>query len=185
MSVSPQLRTGATAAAVALGMLGVGYGAVPLYDMFCRATGFGGTTQRVDAALAAEIPVGSNRPITVRFDSNVDRDLPWEFEPERNRDTLSIGARDMAVFTAKNLGTEAITGTASFNVTPVAAGKYFSKIQCFCFTEQVIEAGQEVRMPVLYFVDPKILDDPEARDIEEITLSYTFHRAKSDGDDEI
>jgi len=180
--MTPHLRTAAFAGAMAISMVGVGYAAVPLYDMFCRVTGFDGTTGRVDEAQAAEVPVYVDKTISVRFDSNVDRDLPWAFRPEQSRDTVSLGARDMAIFIARNNGSEPITGTASFNVTPVAAGKYFKKIQCFCFTEQVIQPGEQVRMPVLYFVDPKLLDDPDARDIEEITLSYTFHRSKADGE---
>lgn len=179
--MTPQLRTAGIAGALAIGMVGVGYAAVPLYDMFCRVTGFDGTTGRIGEAQAAEVPVLADKTISVRFDSNVDRDLPWSFRPEHPKDTVSLGARDMAIFIARNDGSEAITGTASFNVTPVVAGKYFQKIQCFCFTEQEIAAGAQVRMPVLYFVDPKLLDDPDTRDIEEITLSYTFHRSKAAG----
>jgi len=181
--VTPQLRTAGIVGAMAISMVGVGYASVPLYNMFCRVTGFNGTTGRADEAQAAEVPVFVDKTISVRFDSNVDRDLPWEFRPEHPTETVSLGARDMAIFIAKNDGSEPITGTASFNVTPVTAGKYFKKIQCFCFTDQTIAAGEQVRMPVLYFVDPKLLDDPDTRDIEEITLSYTFHRTKnSDGE---
>ena len=111
----------------------------------------------------------------VRFDANHSGDLPWDFAPERPTDTVSIGARDMSIFIAKNLSNETVTGTASFNVTPAIAGQYFNKIQCFCFTEQTLRPGQQVRMPVLYYVDPKILTDPNTKDIEEITLSYTFY----------
>jgi cytochrome c oxidase assembly protein subunit 11 len=169
-------RTAFWAFALAAFMVGLGYAAVPLYDLFCRVTGFGGTTQRVDEAALVSDPVVLNQTISVRFDSNVDKDLPWQFRPERNTDRMSIGARDMAIFIARNDSPVPVRGVASYNVTPTAAGKYFNKIQCFCFTDQILEPGQEVRMPVLFFVDPKIKDDPEARDIEEITLSYTFHR---------
>jgi cytochrome c oxidase assembly protein subunit 11 len=117
--------------------------------------------------------------MSIRFDSNVNSALPWEFRPETRTDRVSVGARDMAVYIAKNLSDKPVTGTATFNVTPVQAGKYFSKIQCFCFTEQLLQPGQEMRMPVLYYVDPAILDDPDARDIKEITLSYTFYPSKS------
>lgn len=176
MMMSPQTKTAASAGLLALAMAGLGFAAVPLYDMFCRVTGFGGTTQRYDAvADAAVVEVASGKTMSVRFDANVSRDLPWSFKPEQPRDTVTIGARDMMVFIAENRSTKPLKGTAAFNVTPVAAGKYFTKIQCFCFTEQTIEAGQTVRMPVLYFVDPKILDDEDAKDIEEITLSYTFY----------
>jgi cytochrome c oxidase assembly protein subunit 11 len=176
MMADAKRRTAFWAFALAAFMVALGYAAVPLYDLFCRVTGFGGTTQRVDEAVLASPPVVLNETISVRFDSNVDRDLPWVFRPERPRDRLSIGARDMAIFIARNDSPVAVKGVASYNVTPTAAGKYFNKIQCFCFTDQVLEPGQEIRMPVLFFVDPKIKDDPDARDIQEITLSYTFHR---------
>lgn len=165
-------RTGFMAAAIAVAMVGVGFAAVPIYRIFCQVTGFGGTTMRVSEAQAASVQV-SSKTVIVRFDAN-QRGLPWEFKPERPTDTVSIGARDMSIFIAKNLSSEPVVGTATFNVTPAQAGKYFNKIQCFCFTEQRLEPGQEMRMPVLYYVDPKILTDPETKDIEEITLSYTF-----------
>ncbi|MEQ1539947.1 MAG: cytochrome c oxidase assembly protein [Sphingorhabdus sp.] len=166
-------RTGFMAAAIALSMVGVGFAAVPIYRIFCQVTGFGGTTMRVSEAQAATVEAVS-KTIVVRFDAN-QRGLPWEFKPERPTDTVSIGARDMSIFVAKNLSNAPMVGTATFNVTPAQAGKYFNKIQCFCFTEQRLEAGQEIRMPVLYYVDPKIMTDPETKDIEEITLSYTFY----------
>lgn len=166
------VRIGLMAAAIAFAMVGVGFAAVPLYRVFCQATGFDGTTMRVSEAKAATV-VASDKTVTIRFDAN-QRGLPWEFRPEHPTDTVSIGARDMSIFIAKNLSSQPMVGSATFNVTPALAGKYFNKIQCFCFSEQRLEAGQEVRMPVLYYVDPKILDDPETKDIEEITLSYTF-----------
>jgi cytochrome c oxidase assembly protein subunit 11 len=175
---SGKLRTAGALTLLAAGMLGLGYAAVPLYDLFCRVTGFGGTTQRVDASVASRVNVTSSS-MSIRFDSNVNSALPWEFRPETRTDRVSVGARDMAVYIAKNLSDKPVTGTATFNVTPVQAGKYFSKIQCFCFTEQLLQPGQEMRMPVLYYVDPAILDDPDARDIKEITLSYTFYPSKS------
>ena len=174
-SLSPNIKTASMAGLMAVGMVGVGFAAVPLYDLFCRVTGFGGTTMRADAATLSSDPIVSKRTMSVRFDANVSTKMPWSFRPEHPRDTVSIGARDMAIYIAENNSSEPITGTASFNVTPISAGKYFTKIQCFCFTEQTLEPGQQVRMPVLYFVDPKILDDPDTRDINEITLSYTFY----------
>ena len=167
-------KTGFLAGALAISMVGVGFAAVPLYRLFCQVTGFGGTTMRVDAAQAATVSV-TNKSIVVRFDANHRGDLPWEFKPERPTDTVSIGAKDMSIYLAKNLSSEAVTGTATFNVTPALAGKYFNKIQCFCFTEQTLAAGETIDMPVTYFVDPAILDDPDARKIDEITLSYTFY----------
>lgn len=176
MIADAKRRTAVLAFALAAFMVGLGYAAVPLYDLFCRVTGFGGTTQRVDEAVLASPPRVLNHSISVRFDSNVDKDLPWQFRPERPRERLSIGARDMAIFIARNDSPVPVRGVASYNVTPAAAGLYFTKIQCFCFTDQLLQPGQEVRMPVLFFVDPAIKDDPDAREIEEITLSYTFHR---------
>jgi len=167
-------KTALIALSIALGMLGLGYASVPLYRIFCQVTGYGGTTRRVDEAQAAAIR-DSGRTISIRFDANVERGMPWEFKPLQRTDTVSIGARDMALFWAKNGSDKTITGTASFNVEPEQAAKYFNKIQCFCFTEQTLKPGEQVRMPVLYYVDPAILDDPDNKDVEQITLSYTFH----------
>ena len=174
------LRVGLMALLASAGMLGLGFAAVPLYDLFCRVTGFGGTTQVASAAEAAEAAARSaGAPtISIRFDANTARDMPWTFRPRQVTDTVQIGQRDMAIYEAKNLSSVPITGTASFNVEPEQAGAYFNKIQCFCFTEQTLQPGQEVTMPVLYYVDPKALDDPNMQGVEQITLSYTFHRTK-------
>jgi cytochrome c oxidase assembly protein subunit 11 len=165
---------------IAAAMLGLGFASVPLYRLFCAATGFDGTTQRVDEQTAAQIKAVSDT-ISIRFDANVERGMPWQFKPLQKTDEISIGVRDMALFWAKNTSNAPLTGTASFNVEPEQAGKYFNKIQCFCFTEQTLKAGEEVRMPVLYYVDPAILKDPETKDIQQITLSYTFHPAINAG----
>ena len=178
--VSANLRVALLAGSVAVSMVGVGFAAVPLYRIFCEVTGFGGTTMRVDAAVAATVSA-TQKPIVIRFDANHRNGLPWEFKPERPTDTVSIGAKDMAIFIAKNLSDKPVTGTATFNVTPELAGKYFNKIQCFCFTEQTLKPGQQVRMPVLFYVDPKIITDPDTKDIEEITLSYTFYPVDPQG----
>ena len=172
---------GLIALAVAAAMLALGYAAVPLYRLFCQVTGFGGTPQRATEAeaTAASQALSAGAPtISIRFDANVDRTLPWTFRPRQVTDTVQIGQRDMAIFEARNNSFRPITGTASFNVEPEQAGKYFNKIQCFCFTEQTLRPGQQVTMPVLYFVDPKALDDPAMKGVEQITLSYTFHEAK-------
>ena len=171
-------RVATLAAAGALAMLALGWASVPLYRMFCQLTGFGGTTQRVSEAQAAGVKA-STATISVRFDGNVDRGMPWQFSPEQVTQTVRLGSRSLAIFRAKNTSDRPITGRASFNVSPDQAGKYFTKIQCFCFTEQVLQPGQEVRMPVTYYVDPDILKDEEARDIPQITLSYTFHEDRS------
>ena len=167
-------RVGLMAAAGALAMLGAGYASVPLYRLFCQVTGYGGTTQRADAAKVAGIKV-AGKMIRVRFDANVAPGLPWQFRPEQVTQDMKVGERKLATYDAHNLSGRPITGTAIFNVSPEQAGRYFNKIQCFCFTEQKLMPGQEVRMPVIYYVDPAILDDPGAKNIEEITLSYTFN----------
>lgn len=172
-------QTGALAILGALAMLGLGYAAVPLYDLFCRVTGFGGTTQVAsEAETNAAAALGTGREISIRFDASTARGMPWEFAPTQPTDVVRIGQRDLATYTARNLTSQPITGTATFNVEPAQAGAYFHKIQCFCFTEQTLEPGQEVVMPVLYYVDPAILEDDVIADVEQITLSYTFHRAK-------
>ena len=175
-------RTMLIAFGMALAMLGLGYAAVPLYDLFCRATGFGGTTQvatEAEADLAQRMAQSAGaRSFSIRFDANTSADMPWDFKPVQVTDTVSIGQRDMATYTARNNSSVAVTGTATFNVEPEQAGIYFNKIQCFCFTEQTLQPGQEVRMPVLYYVDPAVLDDPNMEGVEQITLSYTFHRVK-------
>ncbi|RJY08000.1 cytochrome c oxidase assembly protein [Aurantiacibacter aquimixticola] len=172
---------------LALGMLGLGYAAVPLYDLFCRVTGFGGTTQvasEAEADIAARLAASAGgASYSIRFDANTARDLPWEFKPVQVTDTVAIGQRDMATYTARNNSDQPITGTATFNVEPEQAGRYFHKIQCFCFTEQTLQPGEEVRMPVLYYVDPAALDDPNMEGVEQITLSYTFHEAIKDDND--
>ncbi len=169
---------------IALGMLGLGYASVPLYRIFCQVTGFGGTTQvatEAEADLAARMAQSAGGvTYSVRFDANTASDMPWTFRPVQVTDTVSVGQRDMATYIARNNSSVPITGTATFNVEPEQAGAYFNKIQCFCFTEQTLQPGQEVRMPVLYYVDPKALDDPNMEGVEQITLSYTFHRAKTD-----
>jgi len=174
-------RIGIYAAVFALGMLGMGFAAVPLYRMFCQVTGFGGTTQRASEgkALAAERAGAKTggATVSVRFDANIDADLPWTFRPEQVTKTVKLGERQMAFFYAKNNSSRPVTGQASFNVSPDQTGGYFNKVQCFCFTEQTLQPGEAVHMPVLFFVDPSIRNDPEAGPVEQITLSYTFHRA--------
>lgn len=172
------LRSAGMAALLVAGMVSLGFASAPLYRIFCQVTGFAGTTQRAEAAVPGNVVSG--RQIIVRFDSNVSRDLPWNFRPERNTETVTIGARDIAFYEAENLSSRPITGTATFNVTPLEAGAYFTKIECFCFTQQTLQPGQRVRMPVTYFVDPAILDDPDIGDVEQITLSYTFYPVDED-----
>tara|TARA_B100000749_G_scaffold35948_1_gene24873 strand:+ start:643 stop:1224 length:582 start_codon:yes stop_codon:yes gene_type:complete len=177
------LRIALIAFGIALAMVALGFASVPLYRMFCQVTGFAGTTQvgtESDAAIAANIAKSAGTPpISIRFDGNTDPGLPWDFAPERTTDTVQIGVRDLAFFKARNNSSEPITGTATYNVEPEQAAPYFNKIQCFCFTEQTLQPGEEVRMPVLFYVDPAALDDPNMEGVEQITLSYTFHAKPS------
>jgi len=173
-------KVGAIMAGVALGMLGLGYAAVPFYRIFCQATGFNGTTQRATREQAAKVRA-AGQMITIRFDANVAPGMKWIFHPVQVTQEGRIGERKLAMFYAKNVSDHAIVGRAVFNVTPEQTGIYFHKIQCFCFNNQRLEAGQEVRMPVIYYVDPAMLKDPDASDIQEITLSYTFMPAANAG----
>ena len=171
-AVSRNNRTAGMVALLGLAMLALAFASVPLYRLFCQVTGYGGTTQRAEAAPGA---VAAGAPIGVRFDSNINGALPWTFEPAQDTVRIVPGARSQAYYRAKNLDGEATTGRAVFNVSPAQAGKYFSKIECFCFTEQTLKAGQSVDMPVIFFVDPAMREDPDTRGIDEITLSYTFY----------
>nr|WP_319390271.1 cytochrome c oxidase assembly protein [uncultured Cohaesibacter sp.] len=151
-------------------MVGMAYAAVPLYSLFCQVTGYGGTTRAATAAPAAPI----DRKMTVRFDANVSGGLSWTFRPETKPVTLKVGETGEAFYKVVNLGQHASAGTATFNVTPQAAGAYFNKLECFCFTEQTVKAGETSHMPVIFFIDPDIDKDPDLRFIDTITLSYTF-----------
>jgi len=159
--------------AVALGMVGMSYVAVPLYKMFCTVTGYGGTT-RVAEAAPTEI---RDTVVTVRFNGDTQSDLPWRFRPEQRSVDLRVGETALAYFEAVNESDRPVVGTATFNVTPQIAGAYFDKIECFCFTEQFLPPGGRADMPVQFYVDPAILDDPDTRDIRTITLSYMFFNA--------
>jgi cytochrome c oxidase assembly protein subunit 11 len=167
-------RTGLLAGLLATTMVGVSFAAVPLYEIFCEATGFGGTPLRADSA-----PGAVKGEVGVRFDANISPTLPWKFEPAQHSIRIQPGARTQALYHATNMTARSTTGTAVFNVTPAKAGQYFSKIECFCFSEQTLKGGQSVDMPVIFFVDPKIRSDPSTRDIDEITLSYTFYPVES------
>ena len=162
-------RTAVVLTGVFAGMVGLSFAAVPLYRLFCQVTGVGGTTQVAEAA-----PEAVDRTIKVRFNADHAPALPWAFAPKQVEVEVKVGERAMAYYTARNLSEAAVGGTATFNVTPLKAGKYFSKIACFCFTEQILQPGERVDMPVDYFVDPAMLDDPNMADVTTITLSYTF-----------
>ncbi len=151
-------------------MVGMSFAAVPLYDLFCRVTGFGGTTQRAEAQSDEVL----DRTIVVRFDANVAGDLPWRFAPEETHIELPIGEMAQMAYIAESTASSPSVGTSTFNVSPPQVGAYFMKMECFCFTEQPLEAGEAVEMPVVFYVDPAIVDDPDGRATREITLSYTF-----------
>lgn len=159
---------------VALGMLMLAYASVPLYDLFCRVTGFGGTTQ-VAAVLPTDI---RERIIKVEFDSNADSKLGWYFEPDQRSVDVKVGENGLASFTVRNEQDFDVKGVASFNVTPLKTGKYFNKVYCFCFEEQTIKAGQEMVFPVSFFIEPTFDDDVYMDDVDTITLSYTFYEVE-------
>ena len=167
----PKNRTALLMLAVVIGMGALGFYSYALYRIFCQTTGYGGTTQR---ALSAPGAV-AGKTIVIRFDANKDPKLPWLFKPEVTTQTITIGAQNLAFFDAENLTDHPITGQAAYNVSPDSAGSYFKKIQCFCFTQQTLQPHEHVRMPVQFFVDPKILDDNDMKNVQEITLSYTFY----------
>jgi cytochrome c oxidase assembly protein subunit 11 len=169
-------RTALLLVVLVFGMTGLAFASVPLYRIFCQTTGFGGTTLRADRA-----PGAVAGEVGVRFDANIHPGLPWRFEPVQRTIRIKPGAKTQIFYRASNLVARTTTGQAVFNVTPDRAGQYFKKIECFCFTEQTLKAGQTADMPVVFFVDPKIRKDPDTQDIDEITLSYTFYPVETQG----
>ena len=161
---------------VAGGMVGLAFAAVPLYQLFCQVTGFGGTPKIAARAPAQPTGAAAEKTITVRFDANGGARMGWRFEPAQRQMTVRVGDEALAYFTARNVSDAAVTGTATFNVTPYKAARYFGKIDCFCFSEQRLAVGEEASMPVSFVVDPAIFTDPRTRDVRTITLSYTFFR---------
>lgn len=176
MTVPSNIRTLLKLAAVVAGMGAMAWAAVPLYDLFCRVTGYGGTTQEASAAPDVIL----DRMVTVRFDASVADGMPWTFKPARNTVKIRIGETGIAFYEAHNPTDKPVTGTASFNVTPLSAGLYFTKIDCFCFTEQTLQPGETVMMPVTFFVDPQMVEDAETAKIHTITLSYTFFETETE-----
>ena len=164
-------RTVVQTVALVVTMASLSFAAVPFYDWFCRVTGFGGTT----SVAAAGSDVILDQTVKVRFDASLEQGMPWTFKPVVPSMEIRIGETGMAFFEAHNPADRPVAGTASFNVFPYAAGGYFTKIECFCFTEQVLQPGETVLMPVSFYVDPALVDDIEGRFVHEIVLSYTFH----------
>jgi cytochrome c oxidase assembly protein subunit 11 len=169
-------RVALLAASIFCAMVGLAYASVPLYRIFCQTTGFGGTTQ-----VASSVPgAASTQEISIRFDANASAEMGWNFRAAQTTMTVKIGEPTMAHYKATNMSSDTVTGTAKFNVTPTSAGIYFNKIECFCFTKQTLKAGETADFPVQFFVDPAILDDPDAKSIREITLSYSFYPTAPD-----
>ncbi|MGH6760456.1 MAG: cytochrome c oxidase assembly protein [Phyllobacterium sp.] len=157
-------------AAFFVSMIGVAYASVPLYRLFCQVTGFDGTTQRVDQMSDVIL----DKKINIRFDANTSGSLPWDFKPVQREVTIRIGETTQIQYEAKNVFNEPTAGRATFNVTPLAAGPYFNKVECFCFTDTTLKPGETMEMPVVFFVDPDIVNSPELKGVNTITLSYTF-----------
>lgn len=170
-------RIGFAVLALVIAMVGMAYAAVPLYDLFCRVTGYGGTTRVAEETTAVDV---IDRDIKIRFNAAIHRDMLWEFKPVDLGNTVKVGERAMAYYEAYNPTNRTITGTATYNVTPHKAGPYFVKIDCFCFTEQTLKPGERMVMPVLYYIDPEIMDDSQLDRTHEITLSYTFFVLEDD-----
>lgn len=175
MTLTRNSRTGLAALALALLMLGAAYAAVPLYQMFCRVTGFGGTPLRATQAPRVALP----QTIRVRFDANVAQGFPWRFSADQSVLVTHFGQVTPATYHATNLSDQPVTGMATFNVTPAVAAPFFNKLQCFCFTEQTLAPGETKSFPLTLFVDPAMLDDMTAKGVHEITLSYTFYEKRA------
>lgn len=161
-------------AAIAAGMLLLAYASAPLYRLFCEMTGYGGTPRKASAAPVTTL----ERTITIEFNADTDSNLPWEFKPGQKAIAVKVGAPGLSFYTARNLANSAVTGRAVYNVVPPKAGAYFVKVECFCFQEQTLAAGQKAHMPVSFYIDPAIAADPDMDNIKTITLSYTFFAAK-------
>ncbi|MBI1235856.1 MAG: cytochrome c oxidase assembly protein [Alphaproteobacteria bacterium] len=166
-----------TLSGVAVAMVGAAYAAVPLYNLFCQVTGYGGTTQVATAEAGSVL----ERTVEVRFDSSMERGLPWTFEPVQTSMTVNVGETSLVFYRATNNSDQPVTGMATYNVTPFKAAPYFSKLECFCFTEQTLQPGESIEMPVLFFVDPLIDEERRMDDVRTITLSYTFFEQDAEG----
>ena len=173
---SRNARIGALCAGLVLAMVGMAYAAVPLYDMFCRVTGFAGTTNVADAATGTIL----DRDMTIEFDASLAQGMPWTFTPLQRSIRIKVGEVALAKYRVHNPTSRIIVGSATYNVTPQKAGFYFDKIECFCFTEQKLGPGETADLPVTFFVDPAIADDSNLDDVETVTLSYTFFEARAE-----
>ena len=158
--------------AIVVGMFCLAFASVPLYDLFCRVTGYGGTTQRVNS-VPKEL---GKRELKISFNADTGKNLPWDFKPQQRRIETITGKRNLVFYEATNIGEKPVSGTAIYNVTPLKAGGYFSKIECFCFEKQLLKPGEKMVFPVSFYVDPEIENDPYLSDVKEITLSYSFFK---------
>jgi cytochrome c oxidase assembly protein subunit 11 len=174
MALSPKSKTVVQAGSLVLVMGSLAWASVPFYDWFCRVTGFGGTTSVSTVAPDQVL----DQTIIVRFDASKERDMPWEFKPVERQMEIRIGETGLAFYEAYNPTDRVVAGTASYNVTPYEAGGFFSKIQCFCFEQQVLQPGERVMMPVTFYVDPEIVTDRDGQYVKQITLSYTFYETE-------
>jgi cytochrome c oxidase assembly protein subunit 11 len=170
-------RTGMIVFMAVIGMIGLAFASVPLYNLFCNLTGFDGRAIRAES-----LPDTSeilDRTVTIRFNADTNQNLQWDFRPEEREITVKIGQRGLTNYFAKNLAAAPLTGTALYNVTPLKAGKYFHKVQCFCFEAQTLDAGEQIDMPVMFYIDPAMDKDPSMKDVKTITLSYNFFKSES------
>lgn len=172
-------RVGLAAGGFVAFMVGVSFAAVPLYAMFCQITGYGGQPMLGQAAPGAQPEA---RAITIRFNANTQPNLPWRFAPQQTSMQIRLGEEGMAFYEARNLSGQPVTGISTYNVTPEIVGRYFHKTACFCFEEQTLQPDQQVDMPLAFWVDPKIMDDPQAREVRTITVNYTFFRSLHDAE---
>lgn len=173
------IRTAIACTAVAFGMTGLAFASVPLYSMFCKATGFDGTPRVGAAPVATSESKAATKPLTVRFDTNVASNLPWRFQPETRSVASTPGATSTVFFKVKNIGTTPTAGIAVFNVQPDLMGSYFVKVQCFCFSEHTLQPGESQEFPLVFYVDPKLREDADIGGIGEMTLSYTYYASKN------
>ncbi|MCK0142102.1 cytochrome c oxidase assembly protein [Aliiroseovarius sp. F20344] len=174
MSLTQPQKTAAKAVGVVILMGSLSWASVPFYDWFCRVTGFGGETATAEGASDVVL----DRTVLVRFDASKERGMPWEFKPVQHEMEIRLGETGLAFYEAYNPTDRPVAGTASYNVAPFSAGGFFTKIDCFCFEEQVLQPGERVTMPVTFYVDPEIIEDREAKYVNAITLSYTFHETE-------
>jgi cytochrome c oxidase assembly protein subunit 11 len=175
MALDKKTRFGIVAALIPIAMVGAAYGSVPLYQLFCQVTGYGGTTQIATAAASQVL----ERTIKIRFDANVAPGIPWKFAPEKAEVELNLGENGLAFYKVKNESDRAVTAVATYNVTPHKVGPYFQKLECFCFQDRTLQPGESMELPVIFYVDPALATDKNVKEVTEITLSYTFFEAGS------